>query len=81
VTLHIAKEIAKYFQRKPISKSQKVESLQQDGSMEVSVEITNDMEIIPLVKYWIPYIKVLAPLSVKEAIEKDLEDYLTGESK
>jgi predicted DNA-binding transcriptional regulator YafY len=49
--------------------------------MEVSVEITNDMEIIPLVKYWIPHIKVLAPLSVKETIEKDLENYLTGESK
>jgi len=81
VTLQISKEIAKYFQRKPISKSQKVESLYEDGSMDVSVEITNDMEIIPLVKYWMPHIKVLAPSSVKETIAKDLENYLTGKSK
>ena len=76
VTLHISKEIAKYFQRKPISKTQKVESLYEDGSMDVSVEITNDMEIIPVIKYWIPHIKVLEPQSIKEAIEEDLKDYI-----
>ena len=44
--------------------------------MDVSVEITNDMEIIPFVKYWIPHIKVLEPLRVKEAIEIDLKAYM-----
>jgi len=76
VTLNISKEISKYFQRKSISKTQKIESLYEDGSMDVSVEITNDMEIIPLVKYWIPYIKVLEPQGIKEVIQKDLEYYL-----
>ena len=76
VTLNISKEIAKYFQRKPISKTQKIESFYKDGSMDISVEITNDMEIIPLVKYWVPYIKVLEPQSIKEVIQKDLEYYL-----
>ena len=78
VTLNIAKEIAKYFQRKPISKTQKIESLYEDGSMDVSVEITNDMEIIPVVKYWLPHIKVLEPTSVKKKIEEDLILYLGG---
>jgi len=76
VTLNISKEISKYFQRKSISKTQKIESLYEDGSMDVSVEITNDMEIIPVVKYWLPHIKVLEPQSVKEVIQKDLEYYL-----
>jgi predicted DNA-binding transcriptional regulator YafY len=34
------------------------------------------MEIIPVVKYWLPHIKVLEPQSVKEVIQKDLEYYL-----
>jgi len=76
VTLNISKEIAKYFQRKPISKTQKIESLYEDGSMDISVEITNDMEIIPVVKYWIPYIKVLDPERIGESIKLDLKDYI-----
>jgi len=77
VVLNISKEIAKYFKRKPISKSQTTESVYEDGSMDISVEITNDMEIIPFVKYWIPHVRVLEPRSVKETIEDDLKIYLS----
>ncbi len=76
VVLNISSDVAKYFKRKPISKSQITESVYEDGSMDISVEISNDMEIIPLVKYWIPHIKVLEPISVKEAIELDLKAYM-----
>ena len=77
VVLNISKEIAKYFKRKPISKSQTTESVYEDDSMDISVEITNDMEIIPFVKYWIPHVRVLEPRSVKETIEDDLKIYLS----
>lgn len=76
VTLQIASEVAKYFKRKPISKTQRIESLHGDGSMIISLEITTDMEIIPLVKYWIPHVKVLDPVRIQEAVEIDLEKYL-----
>lgn len=76
VILNISSVVAKYFKRKPISKSQITESVYEDGSMDISVEISNDMEIIPLVKYWIPHIKVLEPESVKDAIKQDLKEYL-----
>ncbi|NOR54811.1 MAG: WYL domain-containing protein [Sulfurovum sp.] len=76
VVLNISKEVAKYFKRKPISKSQITESVYEDGSMDVSIEITNDMEIIPFVKYWIPHVKVLEPESIRNAIVEDLKDYI-----
>jgi predicted DNA-binding transcriptional regulator YafY len=76
VTLQISSEVSKYFIRKPISKSQVTESLHEDGSMVVTVEITEDMEIIPFVKYWTPHIKVLDPTRIEETIKKDLENYL-----
>jgi len=78
VILQISSEVAKYFIRKPISKSQLTESLHEDGSMIVSVEITNDMEIIPFVKYWIPHIRVLEPMRINEAINDDLKSYIKG---
>ena len=78
VVLNISKDVAKYFKRKPISKSQITESIYEDGSMDVSVTITDDMEITPFVKYWIPHIKVLEPDSIKEAINDDLKLYIKG---
>lgn len=76
VTLNISSVVAKYFKRKPISSSQITESIYEDGSIDVSIEITNDMEIIPLVKYWIPHIKVLEPTRIKETILEDLKGYM-----
>jgi len=76
VKLSVSSEIAKYFKRKPISKTQTIESLFEDGSMEIVVKITHEMEIIPLVKYWIPHVKVLEPAWIKEKIEDDIRGYL-----
>jgi len=76
VTLYVDSTTAKYFKRKTISKTQKIESLYEDGSMDVSVEITADKEIIPFVKYWIPHIKVLEPERINEIIKEQIDDYL-----
>jgi predicted DNA-binding transcriptional regulator YafY len=77
VVLELSAGIAKYFQRKPLSKTQRIEEMREDGSLVISVEITNDMEIIPLVKYWLPHIKVLEPQSIKDLILNDLKQYLS----
>ncbi|MDD3591868.1 MAG: WYL domain-containing protein [Sulfurovum sp.] len=76
VTMQISSTVSKYFIRKPISKSQITESVHEDGSMMVSVEITDDMEIIPFVKYWMPHIRVLEPVRIEERLKKDIENYL-----
>jgi hypothetical protein len=33
------------------------------------------MEIVPVVKYWMPHIKVIGPESIVETIERDIEMY------
>jgi len=76
VTLQIDHSIVKYFKRKPISNTQRVESFDEDGSMYISVEVTTDMEIISLVKYWIPYIKVVKPKRIQSYIEEDIRAYI-----
>ncbi len=66
---------SKYFKRRPLP-TQTIESLSQDGTMEFSVMITDEMEIIPIVKYWLPHLRVLEPLWIGEMIDEDLEEYL-----
>jgi len=77
VILNISKDVAKYFKRKPISKSQMTEAVYADGSMDVSVKITDDREIIPFVKYWMPHIKILEPSRIAKTIKKDISEYLS----
>ncbi len=76
VRLLISQEVAKYIVRKPISKSQKIIKTNQDGSLEIFISITHKMEIIPIVKYWLPYIKILSPSDIAEEIEGELRGYV-----
>lgn len=76
VELLISSHIAKYFQRKPISKTQKTNGFDEDGHMKLTLEITDDNELIPLIKYWLPHIKVVKPKELNERIKKDVEKFL-----
>ena len=69
------KTATKYFRRRPLP-TQTIESLSQDGTMEFSVMVTDEMEIIPIVKYWLPHLRVLEPSWIGELIDEDLEEYL-----
>jgi len=64
----------KYFKRRALP-TQVVESLSQDGTMEFIVTITDEMEIIPIIKYWLPHLRVLEPLWISEIIDEDLKNY------
>jgi len=77
VILHVDSDVAKYFQRKPIAKSQTISSINsEDGSIELSLKITHGMEIIPTILRWLPNIKVLEPQWLKKSIIQTVEGYL-----
>jgi len=75
VKIFVNKIAAKYFKRRPLP-TQQVESLSQDGSMELVVKITHVMEIVPIIKYWLPHAKVIEPQWIQDEIEADLKAYL-----
>lgn len=75
VKLYIDPTISKFIKRKPISNTQVIESNYSDGSLNIEVKITHEMEILPIIKYWIPYIKVIEPLWINDILKKDLENY------
>lgn len=74
VRLFLNKDIRKYFERKPL-KGQTIIGEDKDGSMEIEIKISNEMEIIPLILYYIPYIKVLEPQWLAEKIKKRIDKY------
>ena len=76
IQLLIDKEVAKYFLRKPLKGQQNL-GTNPDGSLEITLNITNQMEIIPLILYYIPHIKVLEPQHLREYIKKIVQQYLS----
>ncbi|MDQ1267474.1 MAG: hypothetical protein QG560_117 [Campylobacterota bacterium] len=74
VHLFIDKEVVKYFERKPL-KSQSIVGKESDGSIELIVRITDAMEIVPLILYYIPYIKVLEPQWLADRVKKQILTY------
>ncbi len=75
VRLFIDKEIKKYFERKPL-RGQTIIGEDKDGSIEIEIKISNTMEILPLILYYIPYIKVLEPQSLADEIKNRVQGYL-----
>ena len=75
VRLFIDKTVRKYFERKPL-RGQTIIGEDRDGSIEIEIKISNTMEIIPLILYYIPYIKVLEPQFLADEIKEKVEDYL-----
>jgi len=75
VKLLALKGASKYFQRRPLP-TQSTLSLNEDGTMEFAVKITHEMEILPIVKYWIPYLHILEPKWLQDIVKEDLENYL-----
>jgi len=75
VKLYATKEIAKYFKRRAFP-TQKIISEDSDGGLEFSIKITHEMEVLPLVKYWMPNLYIIKPKKLKAKILKDIKNYL-----
>lgn len=76
IKLLIDKSIVKYFLRKTISPTQRLVEFDEDENMIISLDISNENEIIPVVKYWLPNIKVLEPKELNDKIKKEIEKFL-----
>lgn len=75
VKIYASPIAAKYFKRKPLP-TQSIESVNQDASIEFVVTITYEMEIIPIIKYWIPHLNIIEPLWIKELIDEDIKIFM-----
>ncbi len=76
VVLEVDKSKAYYFENKKYLKSQEKLKTLDNGNLFLSFKVTQEMEIEELIKRWIPFVKVIEPISLKDKIESDLKSYL-----
>ena len=76
VQLFMDKEVSRYFQRKPLNKSQRVLKIYDDESCDIELTITEYMEIIPTIQRYIPHIGVIEPDELKDRVKENIDSYI-----
>ncbi|WP_278404710.1 helix-turn-helix transcriptional regulator [Pseudoalteromonas ruthenica] len=80
VTLEVSCKIAFYFERKALLPKQKIIEKRSDGSLVISTSAWNYNQIAPVIQYWIPNIRVIAPCELNTYIRKNLMSWIDKES-
>lgn len=75
VVLEIDNSIKEYILRKDIFPNKKIIE-QTDDIFVLSTNISYDEEILGIVKYWLPYIKIVSPIYLQDKLKNILKEYL-----
>jgi len=69
---------ARFFKAKKFLPSQKIVEEKEEGALILSFKVTQEMEIEELLKKWLPFMRVIEPISLQEKIKNELIEYLKG---
>ncbi|MEA3554840.1 MAG: WYL domain-containing protein [Campylobacterota bacterium] len=75
VILEVDNHVAKFFKTKPISATQEIVS-EDENKLTISVMASSDWEIIPIVKSWIPFVKVIEPKRIQLTVQEEAKKFL-----
>jgi predicted DNA-binding transcriptional regulator YafY len=76
VLLSVAPQAAYFFQRRKLVPGQEVVKDLESGGLIISGRVSHANQILCIVRYWIPHVRILEPLWLQEALEKDLKSYI-----
>lgn len=76
VVLKVAQPAAAYFQRRKLIGGQKIEKVLEDGALIVSGLIAHRDQILPVVRYWIPSVRIISPEGLQGELEQQLKGYV-----
>jgi len=76
VIIKVYQEAAIYFKNKDFLESQKILKQNEDGSLEVSFEISHDEDIDNIIKAWLPHVEILKPKRFRDKMLNELKNYI-----
>lgn len=76
VVLKVAREAAGYFRRRKLIASQVIEKQLEDGGLIVSCKVAHPNQILPIVRYWLPSVRIISPESLQAEMEIQMRGYL-----
>lgn len=77
VILTVHSDVALHFQQRQLLPEQQLIKKLDDGGLLLSSRITHHTQLLPLVRYWIPHLKIVSPESLQDEMELRLKEYLS----
>ena len=78
VVIKVAKEAAGYFQRRKLIGAQTIEKQLEDGGLIVSGKVAHPNQILPIVRYWLPHVRIISPEGLQQDMENELRAYVSA---
>lgn len=75
VLLRVAPEVAHYFARRPLLPQQQHRA-DADGSLLVTTHISHPQQLLPVIRYWLPHVRIIKPLEWHEVLVEELRQAL-----
>lgn len=74
IVMKVGREVAAYFKRRPLIANQIIEKELEDGGLIVSAKVGHVNQVLPIVRYWIPHIRIISP----DGLQQDMEQVIAG---
>ncbi len=76
VIMTVDQEVAPYFKRRKLIANQVIEKELEDGSLILSAKVGHANQVLPIVRYWIPHLRIISPDGIQKKLNDDLAIYL-----
>lgn len=76
VLIRVQPEVTVFFKERRLFPEQQIEQEAETGELVISCQIRHEMQLLPLVRYWLPYVKIIEPIHFQQKLEQDLQGYL-----
>lgn len=76
VVMTVSREAAPHFRDRALVPGQQVVKELADGGLIVSGQVVHEDQILPIIRFWIPHVRVVSPESVRDACMASVRQYL-----
>ena len=76
MVLKVSRDAAPYFLRRKLVPAQETVRHLEDGSLLVSSRVAHPNQILPIVRYWVPNVRIVSPDALQDEMERGLRRYL-----
>lgn len=78
VIIKVNAQVARYFTQRALLPNQEIIRHIENGELLVSCKNIHEMEIIPTVQYWLPFLTIVSPNNLQERMIAKLKDYMAN---
>ena len=78
VVLTVVAQAAPYFRRRKPIANQVIDKELADGGLIVSAKVCHANQVLPIVRYWIPHLRIIAPQELSVELDRVLREFVAG---